>query len=124
MARACVGDDVGAERDRAAEGAEVDLELLVDAALGVGRAAVAGETSSRPSISSVDLVGVDAGQLGLHDRARRVALVEDVDGGREAAAPAGARPRAVEDVAEQLVHLAPHPLEVREQVALGGMAAL
>ena len=31
-------------------------------------------TSSRPSISSVELVGVDAGQLGVHDGARRVAL--------------------------------------------------
>ena len=58
------------------------------------------------------------GEVGAHDRARRVAGVVDVDGGREAAAPAR-REAAIEDVAEQLVHLAPHPLEVGEQVALG-----
>ena len=66
----------------------------------------------------LDLVGVDAGELGVDDRARRVALVEDVDGRREAAAAARREARAVEDVAEQLVHLAPHPLEVGEEVAL------
>ena len=59
------------------------------------------------------------GELGVHDRARRIALVEDVDRGREAAAPARREPGAVEDVAEQLVHLAAHALEVGEQVPLG-----
>ena len=64
------------------------------------------------------LVGIDAGQLGLHYGARRIALVPDVDGGREAAAPPRRQPGAVEDVAEDLVHLAAHALEVGEQIAL------
>ena len=72
-------DDVGAERDRAPERAEVDLELLVDAALGVGGAAVAGEDELAALDVEGDLVGVDARQLRHDDRARRVALVEDVD---------------------------------------------
>jgi hypothetical protein len=64
------------------------------------------------------LVGIDAGQLGLHHRAGRVALVEDVDLRREAAALGRGEPGAVEDVAEELVHLPAHALEVREEVAL------
>jgi hypothetical protein len=51
----------------------------------------------------------------VHDRARRVADVEDVDGRREGPAPAA----GVEDVAEQLVDLTPHAVEVREEVAGG-----
>ena len=43
--------------------------------------------------------------------------VVDVDRGRERAA-ARRPPAAAEDVAEQLVHLAPHALEVGEQVAV------
>ena len=58
------------------------------------------------------------GQVGADDRPRGVADVVDVDGGEEAAAAARREP-AVEDVAEQLVHLAAHPLEVGEEVALG-----
>src|SRR4051812_24785112 len=38
-----VGDDIRAERDRPAERAEVDLELLVEAPLGVRRAPMAGD---------------------------------------------------------------------------------
>ena len=69
-----------------------------------------------------DLVGVDPGELGVDDRAGRLAFVEDVDRGREAAAVARAQDAGAEDVAEQLVHLAAHPLEVGEEVALGGHA--
>ena len=110
------------ERDHAAEGPEVDLELLVDAALGVGRPAVPGEDQLAPVDLQGELVGVDAGQLGLDDGARRIALVEDVDRRREAAALARSQAGAVEDVAEELVHLTSHSLEVREQVALRGHA--
>ena len=56
----------------------------------------------------------------MHDRARRVALVEDVHRRGEAAPVAGSEDAAAEDVAEELVHLPPHPLEVREEVALRG----
>ena len=114
-----IGDDVGAELDHAPEGPEVDLELLVDAALGVGRPAVAGEHELAAVDLQRELVGVDAGQLGLDDRARRIALVEDVDRRGEAAALARSQAGAVEDVAEELVHLAAHALEVGEQVPLG-----
>ena len=60
---------------------------------------------------------VDRGEIDLDDRARRVVRVVDVDARREAAA---AQPAALEGLAEQLVHLAPHALEVGEQVALRG----
>ncbi len=119
VARAWSGIDLGAERDHAAERAEVDLELLVEAALGVVGAAMAGDDELAALDLERQLVGIDAGQLGLHDGARGVALVEDVHGRREAAALGGREAGAVEDVAEELVHLAAHALEVREQVALG-----
>ena len=87
-----VRDDLGAERDHAAERAEVDLELLVEAALGVVGAAMAGDDELAALDLERQLVRVDAGQLGLHDGARRVALVEDVDGGEKPPRLAGARP--------------------------------
>src|SRR3954447_10146241 len=114
-----VGDDVGPELDHAPEGAEVDLELLIDAALGVGRPAVAGEHELAPVDLQRELVGIDPGQLGLDDRARWIALVEDIDRRREAAALARSQPSAVEHVPEELVHLAAHALEVGEEVSLG-----
>ena len=79
---------------------------------------MAGEDQLAAADLELDSAGVDAGEVGAHDRPRRVADVVDVDGGREAAA-AARREAAVEDVAEQLVHLAPHALEVGEEVALG-----
>ncbi len=66
-----------------------------------------------------EVARVDPGELGVDDRARRIVGVEDVDGGAEAGAPRG-EPDAAEHVAEQLVHLAAHPLEVREEIALAG----
>ena len=76
-------------RSIAPERAVLDLDLLVDAALGVlGRRRWPVITSSRPWISSAERRRVDAGQLGLHDGARRVVRVVDVDRRREAAAPA------------------------------------
>src|SRR5262249_4356099 len=73
-----VGDDIGAELDDAAERAEVDLELLVDALLGVCRPAVAGQHELAALDLEGQLVGIDARELGLDDRSRWVALVEDV----------------------------------------------
>jgi hypothetical protein len=80
---------------------------------------VAGEDELAAVDLERQLVGIDAGELGLDDRARGIAFVEDIDRGREAAALARSEPGAVEDVAEQLVHLATHALEVGEQIALG-----
>ena len=114
-----VGVDVDAERDHAPERPVLDLELLVDALLAALGLAVAGQHQLAPADLELDLRRVDAGQVGPHHRPRRVGRVVDVDGGREAAAPRGGEP-AVEDVAEQLVHLAPHALEVREQIPLVG----
>src|SRR5512133_3183173 len=62
-----VGDDVRAQLDHAAERAEVDLELLVDALLGVGRPAMAGEHELAPLDLERQLVGIDARELGLDD---------------------------------------------------------
>ncbi len=114
-----VGGDVGAELDRAPERPVLDLDLLVDAALGlVQRAPAAGDDQLASADLQVDLADVDPGQLGGDDRPRRIADVGDVDARREAGAAMG-RERAVEDAAEQLVHLAAHALEVGEDVALG-----
>ena len=61
----------------------LDLELLVDAALGVGLAAMAGERELAALDLEAEVAGVDAGELGMDDRARRVVGVEDVDRRRE-----------------------------------------
>jgi EAL domain-containing protein (putative c-di-GMP-specific phosphodiesterase class I) len=118
-AMAELGVDLRAERDHAPERPALDLELLVDAV--VGRALLGLPVAREHELASAHLeldgVRVDPGEIGAHDRARRVARVVDVDGGREAAAAARREP-TVEHVAEQLVHLAPHPLEVREEVPL------
>ena len=109
-----IADDIGAERDDAPERAEADLELLVHPALGIGRAAMAGDQQLAALDLQAQLGGVDPRELGVHDRARRVALVEDVHGGEKP--PRRRAAGAVEDVAEQLVHLAAHALEVGEEV--------
>src|SRR4051812_43905735 len=81
-----LGDDVGPERDRAAKRPMLDLELLVDATLDVGLATVAGERQLAALDLEPEVPGVDAGELGVDDRARRVVGVEDVDRRREAGA--------------------------------------
>ena len=80
-----VGVDVGAERDDAAERPVLDLDLLVEPALGPRRQAPADEQQLAPADLDLDLVGVDAGELGVDDRPRRVVDVEDVDRGENAA---------------------------------------
>src|SRR5918998_4177679 len=97
----------------------LDLELLVDATLGVGLATVAGERQLAALDLQAEVAGVDPGELGVDDRARRIVRVEDVDRRGEAGAPRR-QADAAEDISEQLVHLAPHALEVGEQVALAG----
>src|SRR5215211_3067439 len=115
-----VRDDIRAELDDAPEGAVLDLDLLVEApaGLGLGRAPLAGDHELASADLERDVRGVHGREVDLHDGARRVVRVVDVDPGHEAA-PAQAAP-PLEDVAEDLVHLTPHALEVREQVALGG----
>ena len=68
------------------------------------------------AIVRADLAGVDPAGISLEIRGRELILT----GRRE---PETGEDRAyqqleIEHVAEQLVHLAPHPLEVREQVPL------
>ena len=84
-----VGVDLRAERDDAPERPALDLELLVDAVVGrrLGLA-VAGEDELAAADLQLDCVRVDPGEVGADDRPRRIARVVDVDGGREAAAPA------------------------------------
>jgi hypothetical protein len=113
-----VGIDLGAERDDAPERPVLDLELLVEALLVLGGSPVAGEDQLAAADLEVDVVGVDAREVGAHDRPRGVADVVDVDGGGEAAAAPRGEP-AVEDAAEQLVHLPPHALEVGEEITFG-----
>ena len=102
-------------------GPVLDLDLLVEAALGLLGPALAGDHQ----LAAADLErrrprSSTPARSALTHRARRVVRVVDVDARRE---PAPAEAGALEDVAEQLVDLAPHALEVREQVALAGHAA-
>ena len=94
----------------------LDLDLLVEPALGLLRAALAGDQELAPADLEADLVDLHPGDVGLDDRPRRVARVVDVHARAEPAARA--ERRAADDVAEQLVHLAPHALEVGEEVPL------
>jgi hypothetical protein len=65
-----------------------------------------------------DGLRLHTGEVGHHDRARRLAGVVDVDARAEAARRCKAA--ALEHIAEQLVDLAAHALEVGKQVALSG----
>src|SRR5829696_1667991 len=78
--------------------------------------ALAGDEQLAAADLEGDVGDVHPRQVSLHDRARRVVGVEDVHGRGEAASPQAGL--ALEDVAEELVDLAPHALEVREQIAL------
>jgi hypothetical protein len=106
---------VRAELDHTPERARGDLELLVEAAFGDRSAAMPGDHELATLDLEPDLVTVDAGNFSLDDRARRITLVIDIDGGHETAA---ALDRRTKDVAEKLVHLAPHALEVCEEITL------
>ena len=75
-----VGVDVGAQLDQAAKQPALDLDLLVDLAGGLRRAAPPGEEQPASLDLERDLVDVDAGELGGHDRPGRVRRVGDVDG--------------------------------------------
>ena len=112
-----LGVDVGAELDLAHEGTVLDLDLLVDAALGVARPALAADDERAPPHLQADVVDVDPGEIGLDDRLRGLAAVVDVDARAEPGPLARGEPGARPDVAEQLVDLAAHALEVGEQVA-------
>ena len=92
----------------------LDLDLLVEPTGRLRGPALAGDQQLAPADLQGDVRDADSGELGLDHRARRVIDVEDVDRGREAAT-AQAR-LALEHVTEQLVDLAPHALEVGEQV--------
>ena len=111
-----LGHHVGAQLHHPPERAVLDLDLLVEPAGGLVRPPLAGDHELAPADLEPDLVDVHPGELRLHDGARRVVDVEDVHARLEA--PPRRQAGALEDVAEQLVDLAPHALEVREQVAL------
>ena len=78
--------------------------------------------SVRPSICSSSSVDLDPGQIGGDDRPRRLRGVGDVDGRPARPVAASEQAGALEHVAEQLVHLAAHAIEVREQIALGHLS--
>src|SRR5215218_8134782 len=112
-------DRVGVQLDDAPEAARLDLDLLVHAPLRLLDRARAADQQVAPDDLQPDAVEPDAGQVGLHDRLRWVSAVVDVHARREPglAAPTEPPPLAP-DVPEQLVHLAPHALEIDQQVPL------
>src|SRR5689334_4681692 len=108
------GVHVGAELDHAPERSLLDLDLLVETALRLLSGALAADQELAAADLEADLVDVDARQIDVDHRLRRVAAVVDVHARGEPT------PRhesaALEHVAEQLVDLAAHALEVREGV--------
>ena len=98
-----------------------DLDLLVDVAVGARWSAHPGD-DQRPSLDLELQVGyLDPGQIGRDDRQRGLRCVRDVDR-RPPPRGASGQARALEHVTEQLVHLAAHAIEVREQIALGHLS--
>src|SRR5690606_17533799 len=118
-----VDADLGSERYHPPERPGADLHLLVRAALRLAGRPTAGQHQLAPADLQPDLRDVDPRQVGLHDHLRPAVLrrlVEDVDRRLEADAAHTAAETAIEDAAEELVHLPAHPFEVGEEVALAG----
>ena len=121
-----IGVDVDLELDDAAEGAGRDLDLLVDAALGLLDRPFADDRQLAAADLDPDLVELDPGEVDLDHRPLRLAAVVDVDVGREAGrAPAhvgGPAPAVAERQGEEIAswhrakhsHRPPPPLEPGE----------
>src|SRR5690606_21449570 len=99
--------------------ARLDLHLLIHAPLRFRDGAFARDDQLAPGDLERHRVGVDTGELGDDDGARRTLIaVIDVDPGREPGLPGAmnARPAALgEWLAQELVHLAEDALEVQQQ---------
>ena len=116
-----LGRDVRPELDEPPERSMLNLDLLVEAPAGLGGAALTGDQELAPADLERHVGDVDPGEVRLDHRPGRVVGVEHVDRRGEAAP---AQPGlALEDVTEEHVDLAPHTLEVREQIALLAHAA-
>ena len=89
-----LGDDVGAEANDPPERAALDLDLLVDPALGFGHGPLTGDHELAPADLERDPVELHARQLGPHDRlGLAVVAVVEVDAGREARLRGESAPR-------------------------------
>ena len=110
--------DLDLQLDDAAEGAGGDLDLLVDAALGLLQGAAADDRQLAAGDLDPDLGEVDAGEVDFDHGTLRVVDVIDVDVRREAGGPAAHVAGASPGIAHQLVHLQAHPREIGEKVAL------
>src|SRR5215211_1354466 len=112
-----LGDDVRVQLEHAPEGARLDLDLLVDAALGLLNRTLAADDEVATDDLEPNGVEAHAGKVHLHDRLRGLAAVVDVHARRETGLPPPGKPAGTTpDVAEELVHLAPHALEVDEGI--------
>src|SRR5215208_2277072 len=116
-----LGVDVHRELDDAPERPGGKLDLLIGPPLRVANRALAADHQRPASNLEIDGLELDARKLDLDHRLLRstLAAVVDVDAGDEgrdlaALAIAGLVP----EVAEELIHLSPHPGEVREGVPL------
>ena len=108
----------------APEGPGGDLDLLVDAALGLLDGTLAGDHQPPAGDLEPDRGGIDAGDIDLDHRLRRpggviadVAVV-DVDAGENPGVRSRRQPGPLPDVSEELVHLPPDAVEVDEEIAL------
>src|SRR5262249_20948335 len=118
-----VGDGAGVvdldlQLDHAPERTRGDLDLLVDAALGLLQGAPADDRQLAPVDLDPDLGEVDPGEVDFDHGPLRVVDVVDVDVGREARGPAADVAGAAPGVAHHLVHLPAHPRKIGEEVAL------
>src|SRR3954452_2914799 len=116
-----LGVDVHRELDDAPERSGGKLDLLVGASLRIADGTLTADHQRPASHLQVHGLQLDAGQLDLDHRLPRCVLAAVVDvhardegGDRAPLAIAGLIP----EVAEELVHLPPHPGEVREWISL------
>ena len=111
--------DLDLQLDHAAEGTGGNLDLLVDAALGLLQDAAADDRELPAGDLDPDLGEVDAGEVDFDHGTLRFIDVIDVDVGREARGPAADVAGASPGLVHQLVHLPAHPGKVGKEVALG-----
>ncbi len=109
-----LGVDLDLQLDDAAEGAGGNLDLLVDAALGLLHRPLADDRQVAAADLDPDLAQLDPGEVDLDHRLLRIAAVVDVDVGREAAGAAADVATAAPGVPHHLIHLPPHTSKVGE----------
>mgnify|MGYP003391280763 CR=1 FL=1 len=110
--------DVDLELDHVPERPGRDLDLLVDAALGLLDRALADDGQAATADLDADRRKVDPGEVTFDDGLLRLAAVIDIDVRGETGSATGHVAGPAPRVAEHLVHFPAHPCEVGKKVAI------